>query len=299
MGIFKVFIQANHKQLFPAKIARYSMQKHLPQGVEVEIMNLWDYPQLTRFEGRPYYRKGLLETWVNDTLQSFTPLRFLPPQLMNYRGIALVVDPDVFALKDLSGLMDFDFKGKAFYCVAEENNGKKAYRSSVMLLDCAKLRSWTWDRHIEDLFALKRNYRKWMSLQYEDENTIGVLAEKWNHCDKLTPETQMIHYTKKITQPWKTGLKVDWIPDKYPAKWGIIPRSLILAVKAKVLGGFYAEKNAKFYLENPFKDQVDLFWEIAAEAFQRGVYTEEEAMEEVAKGNVCQDFMKKVKARMT
>ena len=37
-------------------------------------------------------------TWRNDDLQSFTPLRFMPPQLMGYRGravvkLSLAVDP--------------------------------------------------------------------------------------------------------------------------------------------------------------------------------------------------------------
>ena len=56
---------------------------------------------LTSKEGRKYIRKELEETWRNDTLQSFTPLRFLPPQLMNYKNRVLVVDPDVFALKNI------------------------------------------------------------------------------------------------------------------------------------------------------------------------------------------------------
>jgi len=31
--------------------------------------------------------------WFNDDLQSFTPTRFMPPELMAYQGRAVVIDP--------------------------------------------------------------------------------------------------------------------------------------------------------------------------------------------------------------
>ena len=40
-----------------------------------------------------------------EDLQSFTPLRFMPPQLMGYEGRAIVIDPDVFAVGDVYELL--------------------------------------------------------------------------------------------------------------------------------------------------------------------------------------------------
>ena len=50
--------------------------------------------------------------WRNDDLQSFTPLRFLPPQLMGYQGRAVVIDPDIFATGDIWELLSRDMAGK-------------------------------------------------------------------------------------------------------------------------------------------------------------------------------------------
>ena len=48
---------------------------------------------------------GVKRNWRNDDLQSFTPLRFMPPELMGYQGRAVVVDPDVFAVGDVFELL--------------------------------------------------------------------------------------------------------------------------------------------------------------------------------------------------
>src|SRR5262249_48606740 len=51
-------------------------------------------PFPARPRGQSYLREGERAVWRYDDLQSFTPLRFLPPELMGHRGRALVVDPD-------------------------------------------------------------------------------------------------------------------------------------------------------------------------------------------------------------
>ena len=76
-----------------------------------------------------------------DDLQSFTPLRFMPPELMGYEGHAVVVDPDVFAVGDIHELLSRDMQGKAI--IGRPRSGTKGAEggiaTSVMLLDCAKL----------------------------------------------------------------------------------------------------------------------------------------------------------------
>lgn len=286
-----VYIQSNAKQFFCAKISRFSIQKTAKRPIEVKIVNLEDFPQLTRHQGNRYIRKDLEETWENDTLQSFTPLRFLPPQLQNFKGRALVIDPDVFALSDVSELLYRDMEEKAIFCNYDENETSRAYKTSVMLLDCERLQHWQWDKLVEELFSKKIIYRNWMSLKYEDQNSIGFLEKEWNHMDQLSQKTKLIHFTKKITQPWKTGLPVDFIPDKIPAKWGFIPRAWTVGVKSFLLGGFWREKASKVYLENPYKDQVEVFWRYAAEALKEGIYTLDEAKNEIRKGNIRKDFI--------
>ena len=41
------------------------------------------------------------------------PVRFAPPELMNYQGRSLVVDPDVFCVSNVNELLSRDMQGKA------------------------------------------------------------------------------------------------------------------------------------------------------------------------------------------
>ena len=90
---------------------------------------------------------------------------------------------------------------------------KGAFASSVMLLDCAKLRHWRFEENFAEMFKpSKRDYMDWVSLKLEDPATIGLLENQWNDFDNLTEQTKLLHNTKRKTQPWKTGLKVDYRP---------------------------------------------------------------------------------------
>ena len=81
-----------------------------------------------------------------------------------------------------------------------------------MLLDCAKLKHWRTEAQFDELFAFTRDYRTWIGLGYEDPDTIGAIEDGWNDFDHLGPETRLIHNTRRMTQPWKTGLHVDFLP---------------------------------------------------------------------------------------
>jgi len=71
------------------------------------------------------------------------------------------------------------------------------------------------------MFQFKRDYKDWIVLRHESPDNIGILEDEWNDFDHLTARTKMLHNTKRKTQPWKTGLPVDFTPAdklrKYPA----------------------------------------------------------------------------------
>ena len=96
---------------------------------------------------------------------------------------------------------------------AQRTEGLYGYfASSVMLLDCAKLRHWRCEEQFNELFEFKRDYMDWVSLKLEPRETIGLLEKEWNDFDRLTAATKMLHNTRRITQPWKTGLPIDFEP---------------------------------------------------------------------------------------
>ena len=142
-----VFIQTNHKQITGAIVAEYALRRYSQNNdkFDVRIIHKKDYPYFDQREGQLYLRDGVKRTWLNDDLQSFTLTRFMPPELMDYRGRAVVIDPDVFAVGDVWDLLSRDMGGKAI--LARSRSGTKGLidrciATSVMLLDCEKLGHW-------------------------------------------------------------------------------------------------------------------------------------------------------------
>ena len=171
-----VFIQANARQMMGARISAHSFKRHSanPDAFDVKILSTRDYPRLEQ-PGQSILRGGKVRQWDPDDLQSFTPLRFAPPTVMGHQGVAVVTDPDVFAVGDVCELFTRDLQGKAIWAVARPgHNERRDYiATSVMLLDCAKLRHWQFDRDLDDLFAHRFDYVDWIELKREERSTIG------------------------------------------------------------------------------------------------------------------------------
>ena len=139
-----VFIHTNQRQYIGALVSAHSMKRNSKNSdaFDVRLIDHKDYPFFQEYEGKPYLRDGVERNWRNDDLQSFTPLRFMPPELMGYQGRAVVVDPDVFAVGDVFELLSRDMAGKAIMCRTRAGAKRISdgnYASSVMLLECAKL----------------------------------------------------------------------------------------------------------------------------------------------------------------
>jgi hypothetical protein len=148
-----VFIQSNKRQLVGALVSEYSMRRNSAHNdkFDVRIIHQEEQDFFQQYEGQPYLRGGIERRWLNNDLQSFTPLRFMPPELMGYSGRAVVIDPDVFAVGDIYDLLDRDMDGKAVMC--RTRSGPKEYATSVMLLDCAKLEDWQVEKQFAQLFS--------------------------------------------------------------------------------------------------------------------------------------------------
>ena len=97
-----VFIHANASQMLGARVSAHSFKRHArePDSFDVRILSTADHPRL-QTRGQSILRGGTVREWDPDDLQSFTPLRFYPPDAMGHQGIALITDPDVFAVGDV------------------------------------------------------------------------------------------------------------------------------------------------------------------------------------------------------
>ena len=286
-----IFIQTNNKQSIGAIVSAYSMKRspHADQ-FDVTIMHKEDYPWFAKREGQNYKRHGVERTWHENDLQSFTLTRFMPPKIMGYKGRALVVDPDVFAVQDVWELLTRDMQGKAIMCRGSKfKNG--AFASSVMLLDCAKLKHWDVEKGFNELFEGKRDYHNWISLLMEDRETIGTFEDEWNDFDKLTPATKMIHNTRRRTQPWKTGLKVDYTPTEFVPVIGWIMRMRRKMFGDHALLGRYAK--------HPDPKQEQLFYGLLKGAYEAGMVTDAQIKEAMDKNYIRHDSVEVMKAAPT
>jgi hypothetical protein len=209
-----VYIHTNAQQMAGAIVARHSLRRQSARrdAFEVRILKREDYPIFDRHEGRKFLRAGGWRVWRNSDLQSFTPLRFRAPEASAYAGRAVVIDPDVFALGDVMELFERDMRGKAILARPRAgHNGRADYiATSVMVLDCARLTHWNMEESFQKMFRGDLDYEDWIILAHEPRDSIGALEEGWNDFDRLTPATRLLHNTKRRTQPWKTGLPIDF-----------------------------------------------------------------------------------------
>lgn len=295
-----VFIHTNDKQILGARVGAHLLKARSksPESFDVRLLRLEQTPHLHRREGEPYLRKGRAAIWRNDDLQSFSPLRMRVPQEMGYRGRALVIDPDVFAIGDVCELLESDMRDKAILCrhVAEgyRANGNRFYASSVMLLDCARLEHWRWDEQIDALFQGRLDYGPWIGLLLEDPESIGEVGPQWNHFDTLTADTKLLHNTERSTQPWKTGLPVDFdttfdktADRRLRAGW----------IRRKLSDWGWTQAPSRkpaHYRPHPDARQETLFLEAVRECLRLGVFDETFVKHEIAMKHVRADLLERV-----
>jgi hypothetical protein len=285
-----VFIQTNPRQMLGAVVSEYSLRRNSKNAekFDIRIMHTQDFPYLREREGQLYLRDGDRRAWLIDDLQSFTPLRFQPPELMGYQGRAVVIDPDVFAVGDVWELLSRDMEGHALMCRPKSGNkGKRGcLASSVMLLDCAKLTHWRVADQFSEMFEFKRDYMDWVCLHDEDRDQIGLFENHWNDFDNLDDQTRLIHNTKRKTQPWKTGLPVDFRPaDTFrlfpPRHWGRRAR--------RALFGDYRFTGR--YKRHPDPRQEQFFFGLLKECLDQGLVTEAMLRDEMGRNHIRHDAL--------
>ena len=284
-----VFIQTNPKQLTGALVAEHALRRYSQHNdrFEVRLINTHDYPFFAARDGQQYLRDGAHWEWLDNDLQAFTPTRFMPPELMGYQGRAVVIDPDIFAAADIWTLLDRDMDGKAILC--RMRSGPKGlidrcWASSVMLLDCARLTHWNVESQFNAMFSDDLDYHDWVCLKKEDPQSIGLLEPEWNDFDHFTAKTRMLHTSRRRTQPWKTGLKVDW---RLSERFRLFPPIGWLVRAQRKMFGHYGLLG--HYWRHPDRNQEKFFFGLLRECVEQGKITESFLREEVASNHVRHD----------
>jgi len=157
----------------------------------------------------------------------------------------------------------------------------------VMLLDCDKLSNWNPEQEFSELFEGKRDYKDWIVLAHENPERIGVLEDYWNDFDRLTPQTRLLHNTKRRTQPWKTGLPVDFVPGNKLRGLPVLAQLNSLRVR---LFGEYALLGR--YHRHPDPAQENFFFSLLHECLDQGIISETQVQDEIRQQHVRKDALR-------
>jgi lipopolysaccharide biosynthesis glycosyltransferase len=192
--MLRIFIGWDSRFPEPADVLRYSLLKHSSIPLEINYLKL---PEL-----------GLERQ--HDPLASteFTYSRFLLPHLCDFEGKALFLDNDMLCFGDMREIDELDMRNFALRVVQHDYqpaNSVKMYGcpqtsyprknwSSMMLMDCAKLRLWT--KQVVETQTGAYLHR----FQDIPDSQIGELPKTWNTLDWMNASTKLIHYTNG--GPW-------------------------------------------------------------------------------------------------
>ncbi len=141
-------------------------------------------------------------------------------------------------------------------------------------------------KRFNELFTFTRDYVDWMTLKLEPAETIGRLEDEWNDFDRLAANTKLLHTTKRLTQPWKTGLPVDFRPAE---KFRWFPPLVWLQRARRSLFGEYAFLGN--YQPHPDPHQERFFFGLLRECLEKGLVSEERVRAEMRQNHVRRDAL--------
>lgn len=228
--VLTVVIGTEPTQYVAQRVLEYSIRKHASQEVEIKpVQQARSSPGGTRF--------GFV--------------RFLVPQVCGYRGIGIYMDADQVVLGDVHELAGLLHEPHAVGLVRhiEGTFGGKPVEprneTSVMVLDCARLRSWDPATLFDDVVANdaalapgRIHYKDFMRLAWVDPALIEEIDPRWNHYNVVREDTRLVHFSHVREQPWKrpehpaTPFWEKWLVDAMGA--GYVTRGDVL--KAVALG---------------------------------------------------------------
>ena len=260
----KILIQRNNKQKLASKIAAASFIKQGVPANDILFLEFENNALLNSKIGKKYLRGGKIKIFKND-LQSFTLLRFYGPEFVHYKEKILIIDPDVFAIKNPKNISNFLDDNNSLACTFVNHEP----RSEVMLVNAEKVK-WKFNEIIEKLFNLEIDYKDLMNLSFDKSLKISKLDINYNSHDIITKDTILLHTTNRITQPWKEGLDIDF--ERHTSK-----KYLFKQIFRKYLG-FKYNKNilTNKYQRHPNEEVIIKFTELYKYAIKNNIINIEE-----------------------
>lgn len=134
----------------------------------------------------------------------FSFVRWRVPQLVGYVGRAIYMDADIVVTGNIEALWKEAIPEDR--AVLARPTADDRYFTSVMLMDCAKLKHW-------DIWKLLDRVQHepqwfyhtimWASCKSPYRADFAALPKSWNMLDRWDAQTDALHYTDLRRQPWR------------------------------------------------------------------------------------------------
>src|SRR5215467_6193839 len=202
----RIFIGSGEASVLERKTLIYSLHKHSKRKLDIYVYN-GTHNAIEHNQEEPVLAPLSLKLkYLNGTTE-YGLYRYLVPQICGYQGKAIYLDSDIVCLSDIGELWDLDLNGFEFFALANvaSESGQRFYRTSVMLMDCDRLRfdlDTIFSQIHDGLFSYFPDFLGMSPtfLRYHPHK-IGELDPRWNSLDRWDAETKAIHYTDLSTQP--------------------------------------------------------------------------------------------------
>ena len=192
--MLRIFIGWDSRFPEPADVLRYSLIKYSSIPLEIRYLKLADL--------------GIDRVYDPLASTEFTYSRFLVPHLCGFHGKAVFMDNDMLALADVKELDELPMEGFALRVVKHDYQPTTTVKmygcpqtsyprknwSSLMIMDCAKLRLWT--KQVVETQTGAYLHR----FQDIPDDQIDEIPPAWNMLDMMDKSTKLIHYTNG--GPW-------------------------------------------------------------------------------------------------
>lgn len=206
-----IVIGTEPRQLVAQRVLEHSIRKHASKPVAI---------------------RGASQTQRRMGGTKFGFVRFLVPSLCGYEGRAIYMDADQLVLGDvceLAAQLEEPHAVGLVHDIVGSFGGKPVEprnETSVMVLDCAKLRDWDPDTLFDRVVANDAapgpgqiRYKDFMRLAWMDPARIQYVDPCWNHYNVVRDDTRLVHFSHVREQPWKrpahplTGFWSKWLRD--------------------------------------------------------------------------------------
>ncbi len=212
--LLKIFIGTEPAQKVACAVLRHSLTRR--SSVPLEIQNMEN-----------------IDFGINAQMfTGFSIYRYHVPFLCGYQGRAISMDADIVCQADIAELYNLPMTSGAMARV------KTGFATSVMLLDCDKLKHWNvveWTPRLKNRNIYQRTM--WGRPGGLSTPDLSPLDPMWNQLDDFPAGTKQIHYTNLARQPWKipghphAGIFLKEL--KHAIENGVITKEIVLEEEGK------------------------------------------------------------------